>query len=157
MTALFIFVIGIGELGAPCRLTSQCAEGLICGSTQVCTAIKWHAPDPEPPAWLDGDPVPPGFHVKRSARAAMAISGGVLLGLFLVTDGAVSRAFCQQCNGGVAALFDGLLQALGAGLILGGLLAHHAVLVYDGPGGLEAAVLPLPVAGGLTLTALATF
>jgi len=45
-------------------------------------------------------------------------------------------------------VIDGVLQGLGAGLLLGGLFSSHKVLVYDGPMGINGVVTPIAMPGG---------
>ena len=122
--------------------------------------------------------MPQGAHIEERPRLGLIIGGAVVFGIFWVSDWTLTIASCTFCDGKqiplsfipvlgpflqvaflryrtsaeyVAAPFlviDGLMQGLGAGLLLGGLFSNHKVLVYDGPYGMQGVVTPIAMPGG---------
>ncbi len=120
---------------------------------------------------------PYGTHVEQRPRTGMIVGGSVLLGTLWIITWTSSWAGCYQCEQGTvitsfipvlgpfieagivssggangAAPFlvaDGLLQGLGAGLIVAGYMLKRDVLVYD-VGPLRATLTPIstPHGGG---------
>jgi hypothetical protein len=137
--------------------------------------------------WRDGDPIPEGAHVESQRRLGLIIGGAVTFGVLWVFDWSFTIAACALCNSAqiplsfipvfgpflqVATLhyqngaeiaaapflvIDGLLQATGVGLLLGGVLTTRKVLVYDGPYGMQGVIMPMAYVGGGGLATMGTF
>ncbi|APR82021.1 Hypothetical protein A7982_07370 [Minicystis rosea] len=120
--------------------------------------------------WEPGDPIPPGFHPEERPRLGLAISGGVILGLFwfgsavggaAATDkglrplmaplvgpfiaAGTSRAAHRDELVPVLLVMDGLIQVGSAAMLLTGLLLTRPRLVRDEA---KPFVLPAPVRVG---------
>ena len=54
-------------------------------------------------------------------------------------------------------VIDGVVQIVGFGLLLGGLLSSHDVLVYNGPGDMQGTLMPMPLKDGFGLATVGHF
>lgn len=135
----------------------------------------------------EGQAIPEGAHVENRPKLGLIISGAVVLGVWWIIEWTSTIEGCYGCNNAqvpvsfipVAGPFvqlallhynntgdrvlapfvviDGLLQGLGAGLLLGGALTSRKVLVYDAYG-VQGTILPMGVpGGGAGLSAMGTF
>jgi hypothetical protein len=131
--------------------------------------------------WDETQPIPMGYHAETRVRKGLIISGAVMLGvaylysaltaaigadiyrgsgqnnpvaaLFVPVAGPfIEIGYSGSATGNVLLVIDGLLQASGAAMIIGGIAAPKMVLVRNDLGSMSLTPLSVPHGTGMALT-----
>lgn len=104
--------------------------------------------------WEEGEPIPPGYHPVTRIRKGLVIGGALTFGITYLLNVLIGAAVSDlggksalrlaipvagpftllstgTASGDVFLVFDGLVQAAGVGMLIGGLAAPKTVLVRN--------------------------